>query len=277
MNPALEILVLGIAQDGGHPQAGCLRPCCTGGVHHHGCSLAVLDHEARRWWLIDASPDLPAQLRRVHALGFPMLPAGILLTHAHIGHYVGLMHLGREVMNADAVPVYALPQMSRFLRDHGPWQQLVTLRNIALHEATPDRALTLGPLSATPRLVPHRGEYSETAAWELAGPARAALYLPDLDRWGPETARIEAQIPDLAAIYLDGTFFSGGELPGRDPAEVPHPTIQASMCHLEHAAEKIRFIHLNHSNPALDRDSPAAAEVGRRGFALAAEAERFGL
>eukprot|EP00957_Ditylum_brightwellii_P156501 11911053-Ditylum_brightwellii.AAC.1 len=57
-------------------------------------------------------------------------PDGIFLTHAHIGHYTGLMYLGREALGAVDVPVYAMPRMRSFLKNNGPWSQLVSLGNI---------------------------------------------------------------------------------------------------------------------------------------------------
>src|SRR5262245_15699104 len=60
-------LVLGIAQDGGVPQAGCRKACCTSGRHERVASLAIVDRARRRWWLIDATPDFPAQLALVAA------------------------------------------------------------------------------------------------------------------------------------------------------------------------------------------------------------------
>ena len=183
-------------------------------------------------------------------------------------------------MGAHGVPVYALPRMAAFLRRHGPWEQLVRLGNIVLHEVSAGETLPLGPLRATPILVPHRGEYSETAAWELAGPPHAqgvrpggALYLPDLDHWGPGTEALEERLPDYGAVYLDGTFFDDPALPGRDAAEVPHPPMRASMVRLGRRGAAVRFLHLNHSNPALDPASKAASEVRDRGFVVAEEGE----
>ena len=78
----------------------------------------------------------------------------ILLTHAHIGHYTGLMYLGREVMGANSVPVYAMPRMEAFLRTNGPWSQLVYLHNIQLLELRQDSTIALSnALKVTPEMV----------------------------------------------------------------------------------------------------------------------------
>src|SRR5690242_10590642 len=109
------VLVLGIAQDGGIPQAGCTQSCCAGGRHENVSSLALVEPAAHRWWLFDATPDFREQLARVRAEAPGCTLAGVFLTHAHIGHYTGLLQLGREAMGAHDVPVYAMPRMQEFL------------------------------------------------------------------------------------------------------------------------------------------------------------------
>ncbi len=123
-------VVLGIAQDGGLPQAGCRKACCTSGRHENVASLALVDPGSRRWWLFDATPDFRAQLARMAREAPACSLAGVFLTHAHIGHYTGLMHLGREAMGARGMPVWAMPRMHDFLIANGPWSQLVQLGNI---------------------------------------------------------------------------------------------------------------------------------------------------
>src|SRR5690606_2339255 len=139
-------------------------------------------------WLIDATPDLPLQLLRLDATAPAASPApglaGILLTHAHVGHYAGLIHLGREVIGARGVPVYAMPRLAGFLRTNGPWELLLRLGNVELRPLAAGTPVRLGErLSATPLLVPHRDEYSETVAFVVAGPSRRLLWLPDIDKW----------------------------------------------------------------------------------------------
>ncbi|MEK7254610.1 MAG: MBL fold metallo-hydrolase [Bacteroidota bacterium] len=125
------VLVLGIAQDAGFPQAGCQKDCCRAAWRQPqkrrmvSC-LALVDPAAGEAWLFDATPDFPEQLHRLENV-LPQKPvrlAGIFLTHAHVGHYSGLMHLGREAMNAKATPVYAMPRMRSFLSQNAPWNLL---------------------------------------------------------------------------------------------------------------------------------------------------------
>ncbi|MDI9403783.1 MAG: MBL fold metallo-hydrolase, partial [Limnohabitans sp.] len=130
-------VVLGIAQDGGVPQAGSFGDARWNdpGQRRHVVSLGVVDPSSGKRWIIDATPDFPRQLLELHRIsGGAARPAvdGIFLTHAHIGHYPGLMYLGKEAIGATKVPTYAMPRMRAFLEQNGPWSQLATLGNIAL-------------------------------------------------------------------------------------------------------------------------------------------------
>ena len=284
------VVVLGIAQDGGYPQAGCQRDCCApawrDASQRRGVAcIAVVDPATGQRWLFDATPDFPRQLWALDELEPPQAApglAGILLTHAHIGHYTGLIHLGREVIGARDVPVYAMPRMREFLKTNGPWDQLVQLRNIDLRPLRADEPLALNDrLTITPLPVPHRDEYSETVGFRIVGPHRSVLYVPDVDKWERWDRSIEALVAEVDVAYLDGTFFADGEIRGRSMSEVPHPFIVESMTRFEALPRaeraKIRFIHLNHTNPALQPDSEAHRRIERAGFRVAEIGERVRL
>jgi pyrroloquinoline quinone biosynthesis protein B len=204
---------------------------------------------------------------------------GIFLTHAHIGHYTGLMYLGREALNAAGVSVYATPRMARFLRDNAPWSQLVALGNIVLREIRPGRAVVLTPgLSVTPFLVPHRDELSDTVGFRVKGPSRSVLYVPDIDAWRKWDRAIADEVAAVSVALLDGTFLSAGDVPGRSQSEVPHPPIEETMSLL--AAPRLRgrtlFTHLNHTNPLLwDRGARERVEAG--GFGIARDGQELPL
>ena len=275
-------LVLGIAQDGGIPQAGCRKSCCTSGRHERVASLGLVDPERRRWWLIDATPDFPAQLALVAEAAPACSLAGIFLTHAHIGHYTGLMHLGREAMGAHGMPVWAMPRMRAFLAGNGPWGQLVTLHNIELRPLTADSTVSLGDsLAVTPFLVPHRDEYSETVGFRVTGPRGTIVWLPDIDKWERWERRIEDVIDGAGAAYLDGTFFDTTELPGRDIREIPHPFIVESLARFAAlpaaTRARVRFVHLNHTNRAGIAGTAERRRVEAAGFRVARSGERVPL
>lgn len=263
--PALH--VLGIAQDGGVPQAGCRRACCSDAVVRLPACLALVDGDRR--WFVDCTPAFPAQLRRLDAVA-PGGLDGILLTHAHIGHYTGLVHLGREAMSTRALPLHVQPRMATFLGENGPWRQLVERGNVRLDVAD---GWTLSPrlrVEAVP--VPHRDEVSETVALRIHGPRGRALWLPDIDAWDQD-----ALLDDVDVAWIDGTFWADGEL-DRDMAEVPHPRMAELVerfAALPVATRaKVRFVHLNHTNPAVRPDSPEAAKVRAAGLRIAEEGER---
>lgn len=285
------VTVLGIAQDGGVPQTGSPgHPGWTDPSRRRLVScLGVVDPVSGERWVLDATPHFPEQWERLRTASVAgaerRTPTGIFLTHAHVGHYTGLMFLGHESMGARGVPVYAMPRMSEFLRTSGPWGQLVRLGNIDLRPLEAGAAVPLnGRLSITPFRVPHRQEYSEVVGFRIDGPDRSVLFIPDIDSWDlwdADGTRLEDVLATVDLAYLDGTFYANGEIPGRDMTGFPHPFITTTMDRLATlpASEraKVRFIHLNHTNPALWADTPARREVERRGFAVAAEGEEFGL
>jgi pyrroloquinoline quinone biosynthesis protein B len=269
-------LVLGIAQDGGYPQAGCNRPDCISAwpnpkLRQRVSSLAIIDPQSKQRWMIDATPDFASQLRTLdeiapRAAAAPLLD-GILLTHAHIGHYLGLAQLGREVLGAHSVRVYAMPRMREFLTHNGPWDQLVSLHNIELAPIEEGAELTLNErIHVTPIRVPHRDEYSETVGFIVRGPSRSILWLPDIDKWERWSTPLESILQRVDVAYIDGTFYDASELPGRDLREIPHPLMIETMKRLSGSPlrTKVRFIHLNQSNPLL-RERRAGIVVARDG------------
>ncbi|MCU1230287.1 MAG: pyrroloquinoline quinone biosynthesis protein PqqB [Acidobacteria bacterium] len=260
------VVVLGIAQDGGYPQAGCKRDDCIAAwrdpsLRRHVASLGIVDPVSGERWIIDATPDFPEQLHRLDLLAPSKTLPSILLTHAHIGHYTGLMHLGREVLGAHAVPVYAMPRMRAFLESNGPWSQLVALKNIELRPLETTTRLN-ARISIETLVVPHRDEFSETVGFIIRGPSRAILWLPDIDKWEKWSIPIESVLARVDVAYVDGTFHDANELPGRDLREIPHPLIVETLARLDASSrKKIRFIHLNQSNPWIrGRHEGVAAE-----------------
>ncbi len=282
------LVVLGVAQDGGYPQAGCLRDCCRNVVAEAAVGpvcLGLLDPVSGQRWLFECTPQFPSQLALLNQLA-PVAAGpgldGIFLTHAHVGHYGGLIHLGREVMGAQEIPVYVMPRMEQFLRNHGPWSQLVTLRNIQLHALQDHTAIKLNTrLSVTPVLVPHRDEFSETVAYLITGPQRRVLFLPDIDKWSRWETSIETMLSQVDVAYLDATFYDAAELPGRDMSQIPHPFVVESIERFGSLSEqqrgKIKFIHLNHSNPAWDPNSAATQQIRRSGMSVAQMLDRVAL
>lgn len=279
------VVVLGIAQDGGVPQAG--GP--DRGMERLVVSLALVDPETGQRWMFEATPDFRVQLRFLDSVAPTKEPApglaGIFLTHPHMGHYTGLMFLGHESMGADGVPVYVPPRFARYLSGSGPWSQLVSYRNIDLRVQEPGTAVRLNErISVASFRVPHREEYGEVVGYRIDGPNQRVLFIPDIDGWDDWDSagvHLEEQLASVDVAFVDGSFFSDGEIPGRDMSGFPHPRIRETMDRLQALPEgeraKVRFIHLNHTNPALDPSGDARREVEERGFHVADEGERLSL
>ena len=257
-----QFVVLGIAQDGGIPQLGCDRPLCqdvrTGRRKPEKVSsLGLVNRRTRDAYLFDATPDLPAQ---VQALTGGRAPDGVFLTHAHIGHYTGLMFFGRESVNASKVPVYATERMSAFLRTNGPWSQLVAIENITLTTLTYDRSVMLrGGVRVTAFQVPHRDEFSDTVGFRIDGPRRTAIFIPDIDRWEKWDRDIRALAGSVDYAFLDGTFASPTEI-NRPIEEIPHPMMSRTRELLRGTRAALWFIHINNSNAEID--APDVAKEG---------------
>ena len=284
------VVVLGVAQDAGYPQAGCRKPCCQPAWadptrRRHVVCLGIVDPVTKERWMVEATPDFRRQLRMLDEVAPPRSTpdlAGILLTHGHIGHYTGLMFVGHESMGAKEVPVYGMPRMRAFLSKHGPWDQLVRYRNIVLRDLTADQPVALGKrIKVTPFLVPHRDEYTEVVGFRIEGPSASVAFIPDIDKWARWDRKIEDLIAEVDVAYLDGTFYADGEIPERDMASIPHPFISESLERFGKLPPgqraRIRFIHMNHTNPALRPGSEARRVIETKGLRVAQEGERVGL
>ena len=285
-NQSPYVIVLGIAQDGGVPHASCSKSCCINRWDKPEkkvmvTSLGIVDPNSNETWMIDATPDFPKQLEMLTGNNLEKLK-GIFLTHAHIGHYTGLMHLGREVMGAQSVPVYAMPKMTKFLRSNGPWSQLVDLDNIEIKKLKKNRTIVLNKrISITPFIVPHRDEFSETVGYQIKGPNKSLVFIPDIDKWEKWDKDIVNIASENDYALIDGSFYTANELPGRDMSEISHPFIIESMAKFKSLSNndkfKIHFIHLNHTNPALTNNSNAQNQIKNTGFNIAQRGQAFKL
>jgi pyrroloquinoline quinone biosynthesis protein B len=171
--------------------------------------------------------------------------------------------------------------MRQFLRDNGPWSQLVELNNISLKILQDYQTVPLGRISVTPLMVPHRDEFSETVGFLILGPERTALFIPDIDKWELWIRDIVTELSRVDYALIDATFFDGDELPGRDLSEIPHPLVVETMALFDalpaSEKDKVWFIHMNHTNPLLDPESPAFRQVIEQGYHVARTGDRLPL
>lgn len=288
--PNQFIVILGIAQDAGYPQIGCEKECCKAFWNgkeekKYTTCLALVDRSTEKYWLFEATPDIKEQLHNLQPFLFgkpDYLPDGIFITHAHIGHYSGLMQFGKEAMGATNIPVGAMPRLDSFFINNGPWSQLVKQQNIKLQLLKADSSVDLSTtLKITPIKVPHRDEYSETVGFVIEASNKRILFIPDIDKWEKWDRNIIEEIGKVDMALLDGTFYKNGELPGRDMREVPHPFVEESMQRFSslpsELKSKITFIHFNHTNPLLKKESAEKQAVIKQGYNVAKENEVIAL
>ena len=116
------IVVLGTTQDAGSPQIGCTKKCCSDlfknpDPSRNVVSLGIVDPKDSKFWMIESTPDFIKQskiLKEMSGFSHTELPDGIFITHAHIGHYTGLMYLGRESASSEKIPVFTMSKMKGF-------------------------------------------------------------------------------------------------------------------------------------------------------------------
>jgi pyrroloquinoline quinone biosynthesis protein B len=280
------ITVLGIAQDAGYPHPYCGKACCEAveqgkEKRQNVTCLGIVDKETQQVFMLEATPDFTFQEKILRGyLNDKSKPlSGIFLTHAHIGHYTGLMYLGREAIGAKETPVYAMPKMKNYLENNGPWSQLVNLKNIKIMPLSTDNAVVISKnISIRPFLVPHRDEFSETVGYMIESPRKKVLFIPDIDKWSKWQRQIVDEVSNVDVALLDGSFYKNGEIPNRDMSEIPHPFIEETTSLFKNNPQKskIRFIHFNHTNPIL-RQSIERQSVLNQGFGICKEGDIIGL
>ena len=274
--------ILGVVQDGGMPHLGNNKTCCENiKKDKYVTSLMLMNNENNESFLFDASPDINKQLNFMGDRIKKDLK-GIFLTHAHIGHYTGLMYFGREALNSKLINVYAMPRMKKFLEENGPWSQLVSLQNISIIELSNESKISIDSnVIVQPVEVPHRAEFSETVGYKIYGPNKTALFIPDIDKWYLWEKSIVDEIKQVDYAIIDATFYDSKEVNYRDISEIPHPFVTESMDLFDsidiREKNKIYFIHLNHTNPLINKDSDQYKLVRSKGYNVAEEGMKLNL
>ena len=281
-NSTYSLKILGVVQDGGLPHLGSNKLCCENiEQKRYVTSIMLVNNENNESYLFDASPDINEQLNFMGDRIKKDLK-GVFLTHAHIGHYTGLMYFGREALNSKLINVYAMPRMKKFLEQNGPWSQLVSLENISINEINSNSKISVDPnVTIQPVEVPHRAEFSETVGYKIYGPNKTVLFIPDIDKWYLWEKSIIDEIKQVDYALIDATFYDSEEVNYRDLSEIPHPFVVESMELFDSISDeekkKIFFIHLNHTNPLLDKDSDQYKFVKDKGYNVAEEGMKLKL
>lgn len=276
------VQVLGIIQDAGFPHIGCQRDCCNSDIiqEYYVSSLGLIDKKNQKRYLFDATPDLSKQIRELEVFSKnKKIIDGIFLTHAHMGHYSGLMYLGREALGAKNIDVYVMERMNNYLKNNGPWSQLVELNNILLNKIYNYKPIDISQnIKVIPFTVPHRDEFSETVGYKIIGKSKSILFIPDIDKWNQWEKSIINEIKLVDFALIDGTFYNGTEL-DRDMSKIPHPSVEETIeLFLNQPASernKIYFIHINHTNPILTDKNNILKNVISLGFNIAKRGMKF--
>jgi pyrroloquinoline quinone biosynthesis protein B len=288
-NSGVSAVVLGVMQDGGLPHIGCECTRCLAAFENpslagYAASLAVIDRRDMRprVWIIDATPDIKWQLAMLAVDLGPRVdredrlrqPDGLFLTHAHMGHVGGLPQFGPEAMAVRDMPLYGTPALLELLQETSLWQPGIS--RLHLRPVLPGEPLTLATgLSITAVSVPHRDEWSVgTVAYRINGPRRKLFYLPDIDEWD-RWSQANRELAGVDVALVDASFFTVDELGGRAP--VAHPLVPDTVRRFANIPGRLVLMHINHTNPILDRDSLERREVLQAGVQIAYQGLEFAL
>ncbi len=299
--------ILGSAAGGGFPQWNCacsnclrLRQGRLRGVARTQAQLAV-SADGLAWWLVNASPDLRAQIEATPALhpgeGLRQSPIrGVCLTGADADHVLGLLLL-REFQ---PLRLFATASVMRILRDDNSLFRVLD-RFAGQSEWTgivAGRAFSPAPgISITPLGLPGQFPDYVPAALSNALPAQEAvlalvlqsdqgkrlLYAPGLPEMDPGFLEM---VESCDLVLVDGTFWSDDELrrvrgSGPSAREIGHLPISGSGGTLELFARVRRprkiYIHINNTNPVLDEDSAEHRQARDAGWEIAQDGWEFEL
>lgn len=227
--------------------------------------------------LLDASPDIRSQSQRLMSwYGYPpgrsQFVDAVAVTHAHMGHYAGLLQFGKEAANTADIPLIGTPSFLGFLNANKPWDALITNGNLT---PTPfdglvaiDETLSLSHFAA-----PHRSEYTDTVGISVLRNGHPwFLYLPDIDDWEawPEAGDV---IASHDVCLLDATFATSDEVPHRDISSIRHPLVSDTIARFRKLTGSTSIVlgHMNHTNPLADPASETARIATEAGFRIASD------
>ena len=272
----MKVILLGTAAGGGYPQWNCACPMCTAGYPARTQDCVAISADGDGWYLINASPDIRAQI-----LATPQLAAGpgprdtplrgALLTDAELDHTLGLTML-RE---GAGLRVFAPASVLTALRDDFPLQEIVSRYGAwdwqPVGEHLDDLKIAAFPVSTKrPKYARSEVDGPWVVAYRIECPTGTLVYAPCLASW-PDG--FDDLVADATCVILDGTFYAPDEMSGATRDGV-RSGAQRAMGHLPIAGPEgslVRiaknpgprwiYTHLNNTNPILDPDSREYAEV----------------
>jgi pyrroloquinoline quinone biosynthesis protein B len=298
----VKIRVLGSAAGGGFPQWNCNCRNCSGvrngtlrAPARTQSSIAVCGNDPSQWALVNASPDILAQLKASPVLQPARAPrdsaiVAIVLVDAQIDHTAGLFML-RE--SHRPLAIWCTDNAHTDLTRGNPiFGVLSHFCGIERRVMTPDgrvfgvdevegvewRALAVASKPAP--YSPHRDAPlpGDNVALVIRDrhTRQGAVYAPGLGSMEPA---LWQAMQEAACVLVDGTFWSDDEMiaqglsrkRGRDMGHLPQSGAEGMLqwlAKLPPATRRI-LIHVNNTNPILDEDSPERAELTRCGIEVA--------
>jgi pyrroloquinoline quinone biosynthesis protein B len=269
----VKAILLGTAAGGGFPQWNCACRLCTAGLPARTQDCVAVSADGSGWFLLNASPDIRAQILTTPPLAPGPGPRdtplrGALLTDAELDHTLGLAML-RE---GAGLRVWAPAPVLTALRVDFPLREIVSRYGTwDWQPAGPpvgDLRITVLPVGVKrPRYVLSDVDGPWVVAYRIEDPATGGVlvYAPCLAAW-PDG--FDELVAGAGAVVLDGTFFSAGEMSGSTGSAsgaqraMGHLPITASLARLAgHPGPRWIYTHLNNTNPVLDPASPEYAAV----------------
>ena len=293
------VRVLGSAAGGGFPQWNCACPPCSAvrdgsrPARPRTQSSIAVSPDYRRWFLLNASPDIHAQIESFPALHPSSGPHGgrvvplqaVLLTDAELDHTLGLLLLregrGLEVHATEAVHDMLCDGTSllRTLEAYCPvkWQPVVPEVDVPLGDGLSYRAFDV-PTTKRARFGSGK-EKGRVVGYRLTDErsGRALVYLPGVQQL---TAAVRDQFDDCVCLLVDGTCWHDDELirlglAGKTAREMGHLPIDGPGGSLEQLSplpiERKIYIHINNTNPILLEDAPERRIVEQHGMEVAVD------
>jgi pyrroloquinoline quinone biosynthesis protein B len=299
----VRVRILGSAAGGGFPQWNCNCPNCRG--HRAGTlrakprtqsSIVVSGDDPQGWILVNASPDIRAQLQAypdlqpTRALRDSALRA-VLLVDGQVDHTTGLYML-RE--STRPWPVWCTDSTYADLTQGNPVlgvlahfcgierRRIELDREFVMDEAPGIRWRALPVASKPAPYSPHRDSPvpgdNIALVIEDASTGRSMVYAPGL---GSIDERLWHFMRAAACVMVDGTFWSDDEMVrlgvskkrARDIGHLPQSGQGGMLEWLDRLPGGVRkvLVHINNTNPILDERSVEFAELRDRGIEVASD------
>jgi len=288
----LTAIVLGSAAGGAFPQWNCRCPVCTlawaGDVRvkpRTQAGLAITAGDGR-WTLINASPDLGAQIRATPALhpraalrGSPI--EAVILTGAEIDQIAGLLSL-RE---STPFTLYATPANHAAVSANAMFDAMHAMTRKAVNPG--ESFMLAGGIEASLFMVPGKvplylegvkaaldDESPTNVGIELSRDGARLVFVPGA---AAVTPSMRERFARADALLFDGTLFTDdemlrtrtGEKTGRRMGHIPIDGTDGTLQALQDVTAQRIFIHINNTNPMLIADSPERAKVEAAGWQVA--------